>query len=202
MKTLESAVRRHTGEFACELIHGKKRKTVAFAHVVTPPGGIDGVPDVGRLREFYATFGSILFYHDEKSGDAARHLAPVGQWGELHEEFSDWIADLDEDERDEILPAWIDSCLVIGETPRSGNYILVATEGDESGQVYEFDHDGFEFTPAAKDIVEYVEKLLKPDDARLTDMASHMRFIDGDPMAQWWIRTMSDSNGHKASTDA
>ncbi|AMK76072.1 MULTISPECIES: SMI1/KNR4 family protein [Methylomonas] len=203
LNDLEKAVREHAGEFLCERINDEdKTKTVSFTHVVDAPEDSNDLPTVGRLRDFYETFGGILFYYDKKSGDAAKRIAPSSEWAELHADFSDWLEPLDEDERLEILPDWIDTCLVIGETPRSGNYILVATEGPTAGRVFEFDHDGYEFTDEAADIVEYVEKLLKPDGIKLVDIASHMRFIEGDPMVQWWIRELRDNAGHVASTQA
>lgn len=67
---------------------------------------------------------------------------------------------------------------MIGETPHSGNYILIATDGECAGQVFEFDHDGFEFTHAAEDLVDYVQRLLHLDSPTLANIASHMRFID------------------------
>lgn len=201
LKALEKAIRTHAGEFTCERINGKQRRTVTFAHAVTPPGDdLDDVPEVGRLREFYGTFGSVLFYLDEKSGEAAKYLAPVSEWETLSEAFSGWTEDLDEDEREEIVPEWVESCLVVGETPHSGNYILVATEGEEAGRVFEFDHDGFEFVESGKDIVDYSERLLKPDGAKLTDMASHMRFAEGDRTVQWWILELRDNTGHTVAT--
>lgn len=200
---LKMAVRQHAGEFLCEEIHNERNtKVVTFAHVITEPVGLDGVPDVGDLREFYSTFGSILFYHDPRSGDAGKYLAPVSTWSELHEFFSDWIEGLEEDEREEILPEWIETVLVIGETPHSGNYILVPTEGAEAGHVFEFDHDGFEFIHEAGSVVEYVQRLLKPDDSKLTEIASHMRFVESDAMVQWWIRELRDNRGYVAQTDA
>ncbi len=78
----------------------------------------------------------------------------------------------------QIVPDWIETCLAIGETPCFGNYISVATEGAAAGRVFEFDHDGFEFSEA--------------DGLRLVKFASHMRFIDEDPMVQWWIRELRD----------
>ena len=201
LNDLEKAVRKHTGEFFCERINDhQKTKAVSFRHVVDAPEDSINLPTVGRLNDFYETFGSALFYYDEKSGDAAKRLAPSSEWAELHADFSDWLEPLDEDERVEILPDWIDTCLVIGETPRSGNYILVATEGPAAGHIFEFDHDGYEFIDAAADVVEYVEKILKPDDVKLVDIASHMRFIEDDSMVQWWIRELKDNTGHVAST--
>ena len=203
MKQIEEDVRRHVGTFLCEEIHKERNtKTVEFRHVVTESTGIEGVPDVGDLRDFYSTFGSILFYQDPKSRDAGKYLAPVSTWPELHEYFSGWLENLDEDERSEMVPEWVDTALVIGETPSSGNYILIPTEGAEAGWVFEFEHDGFEFIEEARSIAQYVERLLKPSASTLTEIASHMRFIDGDPMVQWWIRELRDNNGHVVRTNA
>lgn len=202
LDTLAQAIAQHGGEFACEGIRDSaNKKTVRFAHLTTPPGGAEEAPAVGRLREFYATFGSVLFFHDEVSGDAARHLAPVSTWRELHELCSSWFESLDDEEREEILPDWIDTCLVIGETPGSGNYILVPTKGPLHGRVFEFDHDGHEFRDQATDVVDYATRLMKPDGARLTDFASHMRFVENDDWnVQWWIRELRDNQGHTART--
>jgi len=199
---LEKAVLEHRGEFLCERINDESiTKLVRFIHVVASPDKQADVPHVGKLGDFYETFGSVLFYFDEKSGDAGKYIAHPSQWATLHNDFSDWMDELDEDERRECLPEWIDSCLVIGETPHSGNYILVPTEGSEAGHVFEFDHDGFEFTNVAQDVVKYVEEILKPDSSTLTDIASHMRFIEDDPMAQWWIRELRDNGGHVVRTN-
>jgi hypothetical protein len=195
---LEAALHRHCGEFLCEEIRNEQRtKRAGFVHATTAPGGLEGVPDVGRLRDFYETFGSLVLYLHEKSGDAARRIAPPSEWAELHASFSQWTELVDEGE---VGPEW----LVIGETPQSGNYILVATQGTGAGHVFEFDHDGFEFTEQALDVVEYVEKLLRPDAARLTNFASHMRFIeDDDPdRTQWWIRELRDDTGLVVQTSA
>jgi hypothetical protein len=200
---LENAVRQHAGEFLCESMNDRQiTKRVQFAHVVTPPLASSDLPVIGRLQDFYDTFGSVVFYSDEKSGDAAKHLAPTSEWAALHEYFYGWIENLSDAERQEIVPDWIETCLVIGETPCSGNYILMGTEGPAAGRVFEFDHDGFEFSEVAQDLIEYVEKLLRPDGPRLVEFASHMRFIEDDPGCQWWIRELSDHQGHIVTTDA
>lgn len=198
---LSRMVREHSGTFLCHRIHDEEiTKCVHFEHVVGPVAEEVDVPELGRLREFYATFGSILFYHDEKSGDAGRYLAHPSEWPGLEGELSGWLDMLDEDERDDCLPGGVDACLVIGETPQSGNYILVQSAGDAAGQVFEFDHDGLEFTHCANDIVEYVHKLLRPDGRLLTNIASHMRFVEGDSTDQWWIQEMKDNAGFIVQT--
>ncbi len=200
---LEAAIRRHGGNFHCERVHDDtQEKTIAFVHHVTPPSGLEGVPDVGRLRDLYETVGSVVFYLDEKSGDAARHLAPPVEWEDLRASFLDWLDDLDEDERDDLVPDWVDTCVVVGEVPHSGNYILVATEGPDAGRVFEFDHDGFEFTLQGEDMIDYVEQILEPDAALLTNFASHMRFIEGDSNVQWWIVRMKDRDGRTVDTES
>jgi hypothetical protein len=200
---LERAVMTHVGEFQCVRIHGEgETKLVPFRHIVTPEVEVADLPDIGKLREFYVTFGGILFYFDEHSDDAARYLAPVSEWPELHAEFMDWMELPGVEEDDELMPRWVRTCLVIGETPRSGNYILMPTEGPEAGQIWEFDHDGFEFNCVGQDLVDYVERMMVPDGSRLTDFASSMRFIVGDSKAQWWVEEMRDNHGRVVSTKA
>ena len=145
---------------------------INFRHVASAPSPVDELPDVGRLRDFYETFGSLLLYHDDQSGDAGKYVATPAQWADLQDHFGGWVEPLDEEERTEILPDWISDCQVIGETPRSGNYILMPTQGQKTGRVFEFDHDGFEFSEVASDLVEYVQQLLDLDARRLTEKLS------------------------------
>lgn len=202
LKELEMAIRQHNGELLCEEINNEQNtKIVRFSHIVTEPTELNDVPDVGDLREFYSTFGSILFYHDSQSGDAGKYLAPTSTWSELHEYFSGWVEGLAEDDDEDILPDWITTAVVIGETPHSGNYILVPTAGTEAGHVFEFDHDGFEFHYEAESLAQYVAHLLQPNGSKLTEIASHMRFIEDDATAQWWIKELKDNSGYVMQTN-
>lgn len=204
LQDLETAVRQHTGEFLCRGIGDEKeRKVVHFSHRATAPVDVPALAPIGRLQDFYDTFGSLTFYYDTRSGDAARHIAAPSQWAALHADFSLWLDDLDEAERAEILPEWIDTSLVIGETPHSGNYILMPTTGHAAGQVFEFDHDGFEFLAVASDIVTYATDMLQPGSSRLVDFASHMRFVENeDYRTQWWICEMKDAQGRIVTTES
>lgn len=198
---LESAVLAHTGEFHCERIRRPdEKKIVRFRHVVAPPLSGHALPDIGRLDDFYDTFGSIVFFVDDKSGDAAVHIAAPSAWAALRAGFLDWLDPLDDDERTEIVPEWVEACVAIGEEPRTGNTLLMPTDGAHAGHVFLFDHDGYEFTHCADDLVAYVGSLLDPDDRLLLEIATHLRFIEGDPAIQWWIRELRDNRGNVART--
>ena len=199
---LAVAVREHAGTFLCVEINNEvNTRNVHFTHVVTEPEGLAEAPDVGDLQAFFSQFGSVVFYYDAVSGDAGKYLAPVDSWPELHTYFSGWLDIIPEDEQDDELPPWARSSLVIGGAPQSANYILVPTEGEEAGQVYEFDHDGFVFVHVGYSLADYVQQLLKPNAQTLTDLASHMRFMGHDDShTQWWIREMRDNRRHTVKT--
>ncbi len=196
-------VRSHQGVFLCEGInYPEQRKEVHFTHRVSTLLSETELPDIGRLRDFYATFGSITFFVDALSGDEGKHLASPENWAELDAEFRGWIDHFSEEEKEDYLPDWVDTCLVIGEEPRTGNYLLMPTQGESEGRVFVFDHDGYEFVEEAKDIVAYVEYMLKPDNALLVSLASHMRFIEEGSQHQWWILELRDNRGNFATTAA
>lgn len=201
MDELKAAVAGHTGEFLCERIHdGEATKVVRFTHEISPPEAGQTVPDVGQLRAFYATFGSIRFYLDPVSGDSGRYLARPSEWADLDGYFREWTDDLMDEDDD--LPDWLATCLVIGETPHSGNYILMPTTGALAGHVMEFDHDGFEFVDRGDSLAAYVQQLLAPDSETLTNLASLMRFIEGGSDVQWWIAELRDNRGRVVRTEA
>lgn len=201
MEELKAAVLNHSGDFQCERIHkSEETKTVRFMHEVSPPESTQNVPAVGGLIDFYSVFGSIRFYFDKASGDSGRYIAPPSEWEELMGEFQDWMDSVEDDDFEDSMPEWISSCVVVGETPHSGNYILVATEGDVAGHVFEFDHDGFEFFEVAEDIGSYVSKLLRPTSDTLTNIATYMRFVEDGSDVQWWISELKDNNGNVVRT--
>ena len=196
LEKLEALVQSHSGEFVCEQVNKREvTKIVPFKHLYDTPIASSVVPKVGKLQEFYATFSALLLYFDEKSKDAAIYIANPDQWESLRQNFSVWLESLSEDEKNDMLPKWIGSYHVIGQIPRSGNYILIPAKGKKAGYVFEFEHDGFEFIELAKDIEEYISKMLPPNEQDLTNIASHMRFMEDNPMIQWWIRELRDNKG-------
>jgi len=204
LDALRSAVESHTGEFACSEIHNKRNTTVVrFGHAGAPPIDVAGVPDVPGLRDFYATFGSLLLYQDTASSDAAYHIADPSQWADLDQCFRAWFDHIDQDELDEFMPDWSDDCLVVGEVPQSGNYLLVAASGPEAGKVFIFDHDGYEFEEMGSNLADFVMRTLDPDSRHLTNMAAHLSFITDDTStAAWWIEEMRDSRGNVVKTES
>lgn len=203
LERLFEEVSAHRGTFLCEEIDSPvNTKLVEFSHEVHAAERSFELPDIGRLRDFYDTFASVVFYVDQRSGDAGKHLASPSTWPELDDEFRAWTDHVGEDEREDYFPDWIDTCLVIGEEPRTGNYLLMPTEGECVGKVFLFDHDGYEFMEEAGDIIAYVDAMLAPDNQLLVGMASHMRFIESDAPVQWWIRDLNDNRGNFATTTA
>ncbi len=202
LEKLEEAVKNHTGIFNCVQIHHEHNtKTVSFQHEYASPASHKEIPELGKLHDFYATFGSLLLYSCAKSNDAAVYIGAPDEWASLRTNFNGWIEDLSEEERSDYLPEWVDTCIVIGEIPRTGNYLLMATAGVEAGRIFEFEHDGFEFIELAQDIEEYIYKMLKPDGPALVGIASHMRFIEADASSQWWIRELVINDGYVMTTE-
>ena len=107
-----------------------------------------------------------------------------------------------EDEEEDYRPDWIKNCLVVGEIPRSGNYLLVPAAGPYTGRVFEFEHDGFEFVELGQSLPDFVKRNLDLDTSRLTAIASHMRFVTPDENRQWWINELKDNRGNAVRTEA
>lgn len=195
LESLRTAVQSHAGTFhCCEIHHEVNKNAVAFRHIGQPPDPDADVPGLDGLPDFYATFSQLRLYVDEASGDAAFHIAHPSQWAELDDEFRPWI------EADDELPEWVEDCLVIGEVPQSGNYLLVATSGPEAGKVFKFEHDGFEFIELGSNLPDFVTRSLDLDSERLTDMASHLRFVVPGEDKGWWIEELRDNRGNNVRT--
>jgi hypothetical protein len=202
LESLHSAVDAHAGQFTCvEIDKEKNTKNVHFRHVGSPPDINLAVPNVPGLRDFYATYGHLTLYLDEQSGDAAYFIASPSQWSELDGEFRPWLEGLDEEEAAEYLPTWIVDCIVVGEIPQSGNYLLVPSSGPDAGKVFEFEHDGFEFLELASSLPDFVMRSLDLSTRELTAMASHLRFITTGENRQWWIKELRDNRGNVVRTE-
>lgn len=92
-------------------------------------------------------------------------------------------------------------CAFIGEVPSSGNYFMAPLAGPETGCIYEFEQDGFEFIRHAPDIEYFVSCLLDRSPSKLPEMASHFRFVENEDWSvQWWLQEMRDNRGNIVST--
>ena len=192
-KIIES-IRNHEGEFLCEAIGNEDNtKVVKFCHIIVPPKLNSEIPKVGDINDFYLLAGSLTLYACPESNEAAFYIAHPEEWDSLEENFADWVNMLDEDE--DALPCWFESHKVIGEIPASGNYILVVTGGEESGAIYEFEHDGFEFIKIGSSLENFLLNTLDPDPNAFSQIASHMRFISGASDQQWWARELRHNSG-------
>ncbi|MFT7150885.1 MAG: hypothetical protein ACI82Q_002760 [Nonlabens sp.] len=195
INTLKERVQQHEGEFLCEAIGSEAdTKVVKFTHLIEEPVDNVKVPQVGDIPDFYAAFGSLALFFCPESDEAAFYIARPDEWPALEEDFSGWVDLTDEDDQ-ELLPAWFGDHFVVGEIPSSGNYLLIVTSGNETGSVYEFEHDGFEFIKLAASLDEFILKSLSPDVADFSAMASHLRFISNDYDQQWWAIELRTNDG-------
>lgn len=191
-----------TGVFLCQAINDEqKTKTEPFSHVVTPPKPSKNLPDIAEIRAFYDVVGSLRLYHCEIGNEAGFYIAKPDEWAELTEGFAEWVEiielDFDEDELEEEMPSWFGSQQVIGEIPNTGNYLLLVTDGDEKGSIYEFDHDGAEFYKRGVNIEDFIRQILNPTPGLLSSMASHMRFTDDPNGQQWWATALCFDDGRE-----
>ncbi len=149
------------------------------------------IPEVPALAGLYARHGSIrLFcdtvFHAPWGGrSSAFYIAHPDEWAMLQEEFNAWLDGLSPEEEEELLPAWLQDHVVIGEIPNSGNYFLLALKGEDAGSVFEFEHDGFEFLRQGRSVEEFIAHLCTVNDALLRDIRGHTRYFDGKTDTQW-----------------
>lgn len=197
---LRKAIESHSGTFICKKINEESAsKEVEFHHKFDNPTNQTSDLPIEQLSDFYETFSNLLLYHDQVSDESAIYIGSPDEWDSLESDFLPWLDCLDED----ALPSWIDDCLVIGEVPQSGNYLLLPLSGEKRGYVFEFEHDGFEFIELAPDIEKFIYQLLDPSASTLAEMSSHMRFVEGgDYTIQWWIVEMHDNRGNAVQTFA
>jgi len=200
--SLDDLLQRKNQRFICKGNRSRPEGFVAnIMHEVTPP--LDPVKlellraqvaDVPQLVELYRKYGSVRLYLDTKMYEpwghscSAFYIADPEEWIDLKDGFQSWIEDLGKEEAEEILPSWINSYVVIGEIPNSGNYFLVPMTGDELGSVYEFEHDGFEFIKHANSIVDFVSLISTPTDELVRAISGHARYFDGVSDTQWLAR--------------
>lgn len=188
---LALAVRTHCGEFLCQDAADPARaRRIRFHHLLTPATTRVRVPAAGGLAKYCASIESAVFYFDDATGEAARYLAPPAEWHTLHAAFRDELTTPMAEQ-----PDWVASSRVIGEIPDAGDYILVATHGQQGGRVFEFDHRSGEFRHMADDVLDYIERLLAPDARTLGLLTAHMRFSADRAAEQWRVIELHHIDG-------
>lgn len=143
--------------------------------------------DFPELVSFYSKFGSLRLYSQIDADESAYYIAGPSEWDELKNNFTDWVEDLDNDEREQLLPGWISDFVVIGEIPKSGNYFIMPFTSEFAGRIYEFEHDGFEFVERGKNFGDFIDKLTTINDELLEYIRGHIRYQDTRPDSQWLV---------------
>lgn len=180
---------------------GPERHTAYIEHDVDSPVGsatlqsvIDQTGSLPEIVEFYRRFGYARLYRDtiqtayagfDPFYASAYYIAPPDAWPELRECFECWLDDLSKEEAAELLPSWMESYVVIGEVPNSGNYFLVPLVGPDRGKVFEFEHDGFEFVERGTTFACFLDSVSTVNDSLVKEIRSHTRYCDGHTDTQW-----------------
>ena len=134
---LKDKVDKHAGVFVCARIHDDSQESrFEFQHKYEEPQPHSGIPECGKLKEFFSTFGNLTLFYHANSRDAAVYLASPAQWDTFNDLLMEWINDLDDSEKEELLPEWFDSFACIGEVPQSGNYFLTPLTGEKAGFIF------------------------------------------------------------------
>lgn len=137
------------------------------------------------IFELLSSYASVRLFIDPVSDDSAFYICHPDEWAELKAELTEWFEGLDDNEAKELIPDWVESAVVFGEIPGSGNYYLMPLKGDESGKVYEFEHDGFEFIKIGNNFQEFLDYICTVTDGLIDNIGSHTRYSDGVTDIQW-----------------
>ena len=171
---------------------GPDRFVAYIEHRSTPP--VDEVTlksikehygNLDQLVEFYSEIGSLRLYCDTNSVESAFYIAQPGEWAQLAGMLNSWLESLNEEEARELIPEWIPDSIVFGEIPESGNYLIMPCTGEDTGKIFEFEHDGFEFLEEAKDLSSFIDKVISPTDKLIRRIRSHTRYSDMETDIQW-----------------
>jgi hypothetical protein len=141
--------------------------------------------DLDQVPAFYRRWGSAHLYCDSRSSASAFYIAPPEHWPGLHQDFMDWVDNLEPDEAAEYVPPWVADAVTFAAVPRSGNYYLLALSGEQRGRVFEFEHDGFEFIEVSPDFASFIAHLCTVDAALIRTIRGHTRYSDGQTTTQW-----------------
>lgn len=202
---LSELLNRKNQRFICSPAGGETEEhklfTAHIVHEVTPPLTEVQLKQLeehigyhNQLFELFKKYGSVRLYCDTLSDESAYYLATPNEWTGLYDDFHMWVESLKDDERKELLPKWLDSALVIGEAPSSGNFYLLPLKGNEKGKIFEFDHDGFEFVEVGKDLFSFIDKICTVTDDLINNILSHTRYSDGKTKIQWLVKKYEFDN--------
>lgn len=199
---LEQLLQRKNQRFVC-LGQGRdktrsERFVARIEHKVAPPLSNEEIqnlreqlPELPQLIDLFTKYGSLrLFCNTAYSDGFAEHtcafyIAHPDEWCGLNRSFKDWLEIIGEDDEDEQLPGWIKDYIVIGEIPNSGDYLLMPRKGPETGAVYEFDQDGFEFLKRGKSLIDFLTHVSNATDKLIQDINMHTRYFDNKTDMQW-----------------
>jgi hypothetical protein len=149
-----------------------------------------GAAAEGGIADFYARHDGATLYANRRSKTAGIRLFPISMWDKATRRFNkdrtSQAEDLDDwGRRQRALPN-LDG-VVIGEIPRSGNYLIVRLSGKHRGGIFYANHDdsGSACKPLARNFAALLDRIAADPAKFLCDMGGYTRFSDGKTDTQW-----------------
>lgn len=195
MKEIEDLISENLkNQFRCRAAGSDAGEFIAITESVPANGAIEA--DLKLLvdclkehskefHDFYSEYDGIVFHQDLISGEAGLEIHPVKNWGNVTLMMKEWYDLVDEDELEEAGVDWLESAIAFAEAPSSGNYFVIALEGEKAGKILFADHDGLESDVYANSFFEFLKKYLDAPAKEMYNMGCTTRYSDGKTNIQW-----------------
>ena len=130
-----------------------------------------------QFADFYRQVNQLWLYCQDDLNNQAFFVGGPEDWSQLSDEFFAWIDQLSDEEREDFLPEWVnrESVLVFAEKPGASTYFLTPRSGPQQGEVFRFDHDGYELELFTQDLQQFLDRLCTPDTSLLDDLVGSFR---------------------------
>jgi hypothetical protein len=159
---------------------------IAVTHNANPPADAPTIAAMlakyGEVaRDLLAAYekhdGASLFQHGDTCGF---YIAPIAEWGELHERAVEWAEEVTWGGEHEEIPPYFYSAIAFGMIPGDSERWLLITEGEHKGKIMLSDTDLIEDSTRFAGITEFMAAL-HDDAARVLNCGGYVRYLlDGE----------------------
>lgn len=194
LKRFESHLRDPSPGFRCYAAGDRTESLAVLArvkHRVGRPATSKALADIDNwlgnaatgLQRFYELHDGLLLYRDTRSDAAGIDFFKSAELDSRTEEMRESMQAMGFEQAD--MPSWFEQGLVFGEIPRSANYFVIQSTGDEAGQIFYADHDAYDPAPLAASFDEFLRLIVDDPAGFLNERGCYTRYSDGKTDKQW-----------------